>query len=171
MLFDWDPDHLSYQSSVEGPPILITIDMVRKAISQMKAGKAPGPSGIVVEMIPAASDNGASMIRDLAAAIIHEGKVPSDGAEFHCLPLQGKVGCIGKGPLPWYQADRAGYENPGEDCGWPHQTVGVSRRFPVWLRPRQRHYRRNLCCQAAAREVSSCQQETLHGLNRSREGV
>ena len=51
--FDWDPDHLSYQSPVEGPPILITIDMVKKAISQMKAGKAPGPSGIVVEMIRA----------------------------------------------------------------------------------------------------------------------
>ena len=49
--FDWDPDHLSYQSPVEGPPIPITTDMVKKAILQMKAGKAPGPSGIVVEMI------------------------------------------------------------------------------------------------------------------------
>ena len=36
-----------------------------------------GPSGIVVEMIRAASDMGASMICDLAAAIIHNGKVPS----------------------------------------------------------------------------------------------
>ena len=44
----------------------------------MKAGKAPGPSGIVVEMIRAASDMGASMIPDLAAAIIRDGKVPSD---------------------------------------------------------------------------------------------
>ena len=52
--FDWDPDHLSYQSPVEGLPIPITIDMVKKAISQMKADKAPGPSGIVVEMIRAA---------------------------------------------------------------------------------------------------------------------
>ena len=51
--------------------------MVKKAISQMKAGKAPGPSGIVVEMIRAAGDMGASMIRDLAAAIIRDGKVPS----------------------------------------------------------------------------------------------
>ena len=47
--FDWDSDHLSYQSPMEGPPIPITIDMVK--ISQVKAGKAPGPSGIVVEMI------------------------------------------------------------------------------------------------------------------------
>ena len=51
--------------------------MVKKAISQMKAGKAPGPSGIV-EMIRAAGDMGALMIRDLAAAIIRDGKVPSD---------------------------------------------------------------------------------------------
>ena len=76
--FDWDPDHLSYQSPVEGPPIPITIDMVKKTILQMKAGKAPSPSGIVVEMIRAAGDMGASMIRDLAVAIIRDGKVPSD---------------------------------------------------------------------------------------------
>ena len=76
--FDWDPDHLSYQPPVEGLPIPITIDMVKKAISQMKAGKAPGPSGIVVEMIQAAGDTGASMIRDLVVAIIRDGKVPSD---------------------------------------------------------------------------------------------
>ena len=41
----------------------------------MKAGKA---AGIVVEMIQAAGDTGVSMIRDLAAAIIRGGKVPSD---------------------------------------------------------------------------------------------
>ena len=52
--------------------------MVKKAISQMKAGKAPGPSGIMVEMIRAAGDKGASMISDIAAAIIRNGKVPSD---------------------------------------------------------------------------------------------
>ena len=49
--FDWDPNHLSDESPVEGPLIPITIDMVKKAISQTKAGKAPGPSGIVVEII------------------------------------------------------------------------------------------------------------------------
>ena len=76
--FDWDPNYLSDESPVDGPPIPITIDMVKKAISQMKAGKALGPSGIVVEMIRAAGDMGASMIRDLAAAIIRDGKVPSD---------------------------------------------------------------------------------------------
>ena len=95
---------------MEGPPIPITTDMVKKAISQMKAGKAQGPSGIVVEMIQAAGDIVASMKCDLVAAIIRDGKVPSDWEQFHCLPLQGKRGCIGKGQLPWSQADRAGHE-------------------------------------------------------------
>ena len=38
--FDWDPDHLSNEPPLEGPPIPITIDMVKKAISKMKSGKA-----------------------------------------------------------------------------------------------------------------------------------
>ena len=39
----------------------------------MKSGKAAGPSGIVVEMIKAACDTGATMIRDLTTAIIRDG--------------------------------------------------------------------------------------------------
>ena len=64
---------------MEGPPTPITIDMVKKAISQMKAGKAARPIrySTVVEMITAEGDMGASMIRDLTAAIIPDGKVPS----------------------------------------------------------------------------------------------
>ena len=62
---------------MEGPPLPITIDMIKKAVSQMKVGKSPGPSGIVVETIQAADDTGTSMIRDLTAAIIRDGKVPS----------------------------------------------------------------------------------------------
>ena len=57
------PDHLSNEPPLEGPPIPITIDMVKKAISKMKLSKAAGPSGIVVEMIKAAGDTGATMIR------------------------------------------------------------------------------------------------------------
>ena len=60
------------------------------------------------------------------------------------------------GQLRWSQVDRAGHESPGEDCGWPHQTGGLNRRYPVWLCPRKRHNRCNLCHQAASRKVSSC---------------
>ena len=76
--FDLDLDHLSNEPPLEGPPMPITIDMVKTAISKMMPGKAAGPSGIVVEMIKAAGDTGASMIRDLATGIICDSKVPTD---------------------------------------------------------------------------------------------
>ena len=43
-----------------------------KAISKIESDKAAGPSGIVVEMIKAAGDTGATRIRDLATAIIRD---------------------------------------------------------------------------------------------------
>ena len=89
---------LSDESPVEGLPIPITIDMVKKAISQMKAGKAPGPSGIVVEMIRTAGDMGASMIRDLAAAIIRDGEVPFDWEQsFNVCLYKGKGDALERG--------------------------------------------------------------------------
>ena len=94
--FEWDPDHLSDEPPVEGPSNPITINMVKKAISQMKSGKAAGPSGIVVEMIEAAGDTGTSMIRDLADAIIRDGQVPSDWEQSFIVCLyKGKGGCFG----------------------------------------------------------------------------
>ena len=130
--------------------------MVQKAISQMKAGKAPGPSGIVVEMIRAAGDMGASMIHDLTIAIIRDGKVPSDWEQRFIVCLyKGKGDALERGNYHGLKLTEQVMKIL--DCGRPHQTVGVNLLFPVWLRPRQRHYRRNLCCHAAAREVSSCQ--------------
>ena len=96
--FDWDPDHLSKELPLEGPPIPITIDMVKKAISKMKSGKAAGPSGIVVEMIKAAGDTGATMIRDLATAIIRDGKVPTDWEQSFIVCLyKGKGDALDRG--------------------------------------------------------------------------
>ena len=162
--FDWEPDNLSDKPTVEGLPNPITTDTVKKAISKMKAGKALDPSGIVVQMIRAAGDTGTSMICDLAAVIIGDGKVPSNWE-------QSFIVCIYKGKgdaLDTSQADRAGHESPGEESGQPHQTVGVNWRFPVWLRHRQRHNRCNLYCQATVWEVSNGQQETLHGFCKRR---
>ena len=96
--FDWDPDHQFNEPPLEGPPITITIDMVKKAISKMKSGKAAGPSGIVVEMIKAAGDTGATMIRDLATAIIRDGKVPTDWEESFIVCLyKGKGDALDRG--------------------------------------------------------------------------
>ena len=64
--------------------------MVKKAISKMKSGKAAVPSSIVVEMIKAAGVAGATMIRDLATAIIRDGKVPTDWE-------QSFIACLYKG--------------------------------------------------------------------------
>ena len=73
-----DPDHLSKESPLVGPRISVIIDMVKKAISKLKFGKNAGPSGIVVEMIKAAGDTGATKIPNLATMIICDGKVPTD---------------------------------------------------------------------------------------------
>ena len=66
MEFEWDPKHLSDEPPLEVPSISITILMVKKVISKMKFSKTAGPSGVVVEMIRAAGDTGATVIRDLA---------------------------------------------------------------------------------------------------------
>ena len=66
--------------------------MVKKAISQMKTGKAPGPSGINMETVQAVCDTGASMIRDLTAAIIRDGQIPPTGSRvslFVCTRVSG----------------------------------------------------------------------------------
>ena len=98
--FDWDPDHLSKEPSLEAPPILITIDMVKNTISKMKSGKAAGPSGIVLEMIKAAGHTGATMICDLATAIIRDGKlkVPTDWEQSFIVCLyKGKGDALDRG--------------------------------------------------------------------------
>ena len=104
-----------------------TVRRVKKAISQMKAGKAPGSSGIVVEMIRAAGDMGASMIGDLAAAIIRDGKVPSDWEQSFIVCLyKGKGDALERAYYRGLKLNRTGHECPGEDCGWPYQTSGVN---------------------------------------------
>ena len=100
----WDPQYLSYiyqtdHPPLERPPIPITSDIVKKVISKMKFGKAAGPIGVVVEMTRAAVDTGVTMIRDLAIAIIRDGKVPADWE-------QSFIVCLfkGKGDIIWTEA-------------------------------------------------------------------
>ena len=80
------------------PAIPITIDMVMKAISNMKSSKAAGPSGTLVEMIKAAGATGATMIRDLATMIFHDGKVPYDWEQSFIVCLyKGKGDALDRG--------------------------------------------------------------------------
>ena len=116
---------------MEGPPIPITTNMIKKVISQMKVGKAPGPSGIVLEIIRAVGDTGASMIRDLQLQSSVMARYPPIGSRVSLSVSTRVRGYIGREQLPWSQVDRAGHKSPGEDCGRPYQTGGVNRRFPV----------------------------------------
>ena len=52
--FPWHPDCLSQVDPVPGQPLEISPAMIEKALDKMKNGKAPGPSGIVAEMLKAA---------------------------------------------------------------------------------------------------------------------
>ena len=124
--FDWDPDHLSNEPPLEGPPIPITNDMVKKAISKMKSGKAAGPSGIVVEMIKAAGDTGATMIGDLATAIIRDGKVPTDWEESFIVCLyKGKGDALDRGNYQGLKLTEQAMKILERICRWSHKTGGV----------------------------------------------
>ena len=54
--------------------------------------------------------------------------------------------------------------------GLIRQVVCIGR-LPVWLCPRKRHYRCNLCGPAAAGEIPSSEQEALYGLRGPRESI
>ena len=172
--FDWDPDHLSYQPPVEGPPIPITTDIVKKATSKMKAGKALGPSGIVVEMIPAAGDTGASMICNLAAAIICDGKVPSDWE-------QSFIVCLSKGQGDALErGNYHGLKLTEQVMKVLERTVDGLIRQLVSINDSQFSFvpgRGTTDAIFVVRQLQekylqcSCEQETLHGFRRPGEGI
>ena len=71
---------------------------MKKAVSNMKLDKAADPSGIVLEMIKAARDTGATMIHDIANAIIHEDMVPTDREQSFIVCLyKGKGDALDRG--------------------------------------------------------------------------
>ena len=51
----WNVPNLSDEPPVERPAVKIAAEMVTKAINKMKAGKAAGSSGIIIEMIKVAN--------------------------------------------------------------------------------------------------------------------
>ena len=76
--FPWSEDDLSVADPVLGPPPLVTREMVEKSISKMKLGKAPGPSGVVTEILKASSDVCSEMIADLTNSIIRDNTMSSE---------------------------------------------------------------------------------------------
>ena len=170
--FDWDPNHLSDESPVEGPPIPITIDMVKKAISQMKAGKAPGPLGIVVEKIRAAGDMGASMIPDLAAAIIRDGKVPSDWEQSFIVCLyKGKGDALERGNYRGLKLTEQVMKVLERIVdGLIRQMVSIDD-YQLGFVPGRGTTDAIFVIRQLQEKVSSCQQETLHSFRRPWESI
>ena len=90
----------------------------------IKVGKAPGPSGIVVEMIQAAGDMGppwsvTSQLQSFAMA-----RYPLTGSRVSLSASTRERGMHWKGATTMALSWRSTSWKSGEDCGWPHQTVG-----------------------------------------------
>ena len=74
--FSSNPEDLTADPVVgPPPPIHIDVEMVVKAITKMKTGKAAGPSGIVAEMLKASGDTGARLVADLANDMVRNGVI------------------------------------------------------------------------------------------------
>ena len=96
--FPWNPEDLSEESPVEGPSEPITLEMIRKAISQMASGKAAGLSGIVVEMLKPVGEAEAVKVCHLIEDIISEGSIPTDWHKSYIVNLyKGKGDALNRG--------------------------------------------------------------------------
>lgn len=76
--FLWNISNLNNKPPVEGPTIKITKKMLSQKIIKMKAGKADGPSGIIIAMITAANNGIIDCITSLFNHRVHEDRVPND---------------------------------------------------------------------------------------------
>ena len=148
--------HISHQWKAH--PSQSPLIWLRRLSCRWRQAKAPGPSGIVVEMTRAAGDMGASMISDLAVAIIRDGKVPSDWEQSFIVCLyKGKGDALERGNyygLKLTEQVMKILERIVDSL--IRQLVSIDDSQFGFV-PGRGNYRRNLCCQAAAREVSSCQ--------------
>ena len=83
--FEWNRNDLPVANPVHGPPIHVSFEMVAEAVGKMKTKKAPGPSGVVAEMLKAAGDSCIRRVTDLVNAIISSGSVPREWNESYIL--------------------------------------------------------------------------------------
>jgi hypothetical protein len=76
--FNWNKEELEQGNQISGPSERITVEEVEAAINKAKDGKAPGPTGVMVEMLKAAGVEGIQWMTDLCNAVVAEGKIPED---------------------------------------------------------------------------------------------
>ena len=106
----------------------------------MKSGKAAGPSGVVVEMIRAAGDTGATMIHDLDMAIIRDGKVPADWEQSFSV-------CLYKGWGDALDRGNRGLKLTDQAMKVIEKIANILIRqvVSIWFCSRRMHNRCNLC--------------------------
>ena len=80
---EWPSDSLPEVAPVAGPPPGMSKELVRKALSRMKSGKAAGPSGDLAEMLKAAGEEGIELTRDLVEEVFSTGDSKGLGGEHH----------------------------------------------------------------------------------------
>ena len=96
--FEWPSDSLPEVAPVAGPPPGVSKELVRKALSRMKSGKAAGPSGVLAEMLKAAGEEGIELTRDLVEEVFSTGVIPKDWEESIILSLyKGKGEALDRG--------------------------------------------------------------------------
>jgi len=89
---EWD--HKISTEVKEGLAECIRIDEVRAVLKKMKRHKAPGLSGLVAEMIPAAVDTGTQWLLDLCNGIVKEVCITEDWKSSVVLPIyKGSMEC------------------------------------------------------------------------------
>ena len=69
--FPWDETSLSQIEPSIGPALVITANMVLSSIEEMKLGKSPGHSNVMMEILKALPDQCSQLIADLINAIVN----------------------------------------------------------------------------------------------------
>ena len=68
---------MSVADPVLGPSSLFTLEMVEKSINKMEKGKAPGPSGVLTEMLKVSSNICSKMVANLTNSVIRDNTMPN----------------------------------------------------------------------------------------------
>ena len=96
--FDWPSAELPEVAPVAGPRPDVPMALIQKCLSKAKSGKAAGPTGLVVEMIKAAGDEGVLLVKQLTDDVFSSGEIPKDWEESIILNLfKGKGAALERG--------------------------------------------------------------------------
>jgi hypothetical protein len=74
--FNWNKEELEQGNQISGPSERTTVEEMEVAIKTAKDGKAPGPTGVMVEMLKVANAESIQWMTDLCSAVVSEGKIP-----------------------------------------------------------------------------------------------